>query len=368
MERMAARAREIAPLVAVVFGAVVLSLAIMVFVDSAGFGYDYVAYDSAARRIVAGEPLYLADTAARYAAGSYDGLYLYPPPLAIALSPLTLLSTADATLAWMLLRVVALAAACAVLPVARSSRILTFAAACLSFPVLFDLNIGNVSLVIFALLAVAWRTQGTAVAALVHAVLIAIRFPFALFFLEWLAQRRMRMVWWTILAGSVVFILSVPIVGLGTYQDYVTILRALPDISTGPHNHSLKSTALAAGLPEAISSAIVVVGYVVGLTAVVFAARRRDDDVAFVVTATSTLLVTPFIHPQYLVLLLLPAALLIHRGHAWAFLLPLAGWLPDTVLPLVAPLTIAILLAIPPRALAESAGRSTSTQPTAIAT
>jgi hypothetical protein len=71
--------------------------------------------------------------------------------------------------------------------------------------------------------------------------------------------------------------------------------------------------------------------------------------VAFVVTAVATLVVAPFIHPHYLVLLLLPAALLLDRGVVVAFLLPLAGWLPDPVLPLVAPLTLVVLLAVPSR-------------------
>jgi hypothetical protein len=53
--------------------------------------------------------------------------------------------------------------------------------------------------------------------------------------------------------------------------------------------------------------------------------------------------VSPFIHPHYLVLLLLPAALLAERGHWWGLLLPLAGWLPDPVLPFVAPITLVLL-------------------------
>jgi hypothetical protein len=349
MGRIRDHAREIGALVAVAFGAVVLSVAMVVFIGSSGFGYDYAAYDAAARRIVAGQPLYLADTAARYAAGAYEGLYLYPPPLAIALTPLTALSAANAALAWMVLRVVMLAGACWILPVARTARLLTFAAACLSFPVLFDLNIGNVSLVVFALTALAWRTTGTAIGAIAHAALIAVRFPFGVFFLAWAVLRRWRTIAWTVAAGLGLIAGSAAIVGVGTYVDYVTILRSLPDISTGPHNLSLKTTALALGIPDGLAALTIPAGYVLGLVAVAYAARRRDADVAFVVTAVATLVVAPFIHPHYLVLLLLPAALLLDRGVVVAFLLPLAGWLPDPVLPLVAPLTLVVLLAVPSR-------------------
>jgi hypothetical protein len=79
---------------------------------------------------------------------------------------------------------------------------------------------------------------------------------------------------------------------------------------------------------------------------VVFAGRRRDESSAFVVTALATLLAAPFIHPHYLVLLLLPAAWLIDRGHWWGVVLPLSGWLPDIVLPFTGLLAIAIVLAV----------------------
>jgi hypothetical protein len=66
--------------------------------------------------------------------------------------------------------------------------------------------------------------------------------------------------------------------------------------------------------------------------------------VAFVVTAMATLLTAPFMHPHYLVMLLLPAALLADRGRYWGLALPLLGWLPGDSLPLVALGTLLILL------------------------
>lgn len=346
MDRLPDGLRALAPAVAAAVGFVLLSLAIVVFIGSEGFGYDYIAYDDAARRIADGRPLYLADTVDRYARGAYDGLFLYPPPMAIALVPLTVLSQTGATTVWLALRVALLAVGCAIMPVARPTRLFTFAAAALSFPVLFDLNIGNVSVLAFALLALAWRTQGTVVAAIAHAALVAIRIPFGAFAVQWLAQRRPRTLAWTIVAGSGLILLSLPIVGLATYLDYVTILRGLPDLSTGPHNLSLRSTLASVGLPDAIASLGLPLGYASGIVAIAFGARRRDTDVAFVITAMATLLVAPFIHPHYLVLLLLPAALLMDRGHGWAFALPLLGWLPGQLLPLIAPATIAVILLV----------------------
>lgn len=350
MERLGARLLAVAPLVAAAMGALVLAIALLVFVGSRGFGYDFAAYDDAARRIVGGGSVYLPDTAARYAAGAYEGLYLYPPQLAIALIPLTWLDPSGATLAWLVVRFGLLAAGCGLLPVRSRTRLLAFAVACISYPVLFDLNLGNISVVAFALTALAWRTVDRPIGAVAHAALVALRFPFGLYFLQWLVERRWRTMAWTIVAGLALILLSLPIVGVGAYVDYVAILRGLPDITSGPHNLSLKSTALALGVPADVASIAVPIGYLAGLSAVAFAARRRDAHVALVVTAIATLMVSPFIHPHYLVLLLLPAALLADRGRTWALAIPLVGWLPDPVLPLAAPLAIALLLTIRPLA------------------
>lgn len=344
MTRFVEAARASAPVLVASLGLVVLGLAVVVFVNSSGFGYDFRAYDAAARRIAGGEPLYLPGSVQAYRDGRYQGLYLYPPPLAIALVPLTLLGQSGATIAWLVIRVLLLAAGCWALPVSWRARLAAFGVACVSFPVLFDLNLGNVSVVVFALCAVAWRWMDAPVGAIAHAALIAIRFPFGVFALTWLVQRRLRTLAWTIAAGLVLVVIGLPVVGISSYAEYLAILRGLPDISTGLHNLSLKSTTIEVGLPDTIVALALPLGYVLGVVAVIFAASRRDASTAFVVTAIATMLVSPFIHPHYLVLLLLPAALLADRGHWWGLGLPLLGWLPDIYLPMVAPLAICLVL------------------------
>jgi hypothetical protein len=291
-----------------------------------------------------------------YRAGHYEGLYLYPPTLAVALLPLTLLAQGSATTAWLLIRVALFVAACLSLPVSPRTRAVVLGIGCLSFPVLFDLNIGNVSVVVFALCAVAWRWLDTQIGAVAHAAMIAIRFPFGLFALTWLVQRRWRALGWTIAAGLLLIVVGLPFAGIGTYAEYVSILRGLPDVSAGEHNVSLRSLALAIGFPDSIASLALVVGYVGGLVAVAFAARRRDASTAFVVTALATLLVSPFLHPHYLVLLLLPSAWLMDRGQWWGFAIPLLGWLPDPVLPLAGPIAIGLVLAVRDRHPLPAAG------------
>jgi hypothetical protein len=344
MERPGRHVAAVLPIVGATLGAILLAVAGLSLVDSRGFAYDFGAYDSAARRVAAGEPLYPPDTAKAYAEGRYEGLYLYAPPLAVALTPVALVSARDASIAWFILRLVLLALGCWVMPVSRTARLSTFAVAAVSFPVLFDLNLGNISVVVFALSAVAWRLLDGPLAAVVDASLVAIRFPFGAFFVLWLVQRRFRMIVVTIVAGLALILASLPIVGLGAYRDYVTILAGLPDIGTGLNNFSLKSTALTFGVPSAIAGFGTIVGFLASVAAIAFAGLRRDTEVAFVVTAMATLLTAPFMHPHYLVMLLLPAALLADRGRYWGLVLPLLGWLPGDTLPLVALGTLLVLL------------------------
>ena len=87
-------------------------------------------------------------------------------------------------------------------------------------------------------------------------------------------------------------------------------------------------------------------GGVLGLAAVWFAATRRDADTAFVVTAVATLLTAPFLHPHYLVILLIPAAFLFDRMSPAAIAIPLLGWLPGPLLPL-AVLAVLVVLLLP---------------------
>jgi hypothetical protein len=342
-----AAARKSAPFVIAAVGLAALGVAMTFFVKSEGFGYDYLAYDGAARRVGSGAPLYLPGTVAAYAAGRYEGLFLYPPPLAIALVPLTALAETTATVAWMLLRLILLIGACVVLPVSWTARLATLGVAGLSFPVLLDLNIGNVSILVLALCAAAWRWMGTPVAALAHAALAVIRFPFLIFGALFLAKRRLTALGWTIASGIALIVACIPIVGLDTYAEYIAILRGLPDVSSGPHNLSFASTAADVGLPPGVAALAALSSYATGLAAVVFAGRRRDASTAFVVTALTTLLAAPFIHPHYLVLLLLPAAWLMDRGRWWGIALPLLGWLPDALLPFTSLLAIVLVLAVP---------------------
>lgn len=346
---------RLAPVLLVAIGLVMLLLATRSFVGSSGFAYDYQAYDTAARRIAAGQSLYPPGTAEAYNSGEYEGLYLYPPPPAVALVPLiALLSPEGAALAWLWLRIAALALGVAILPISGLARGATFAVASISFPVWYDLNLGNTSTLLFALSAMIWRFQSSAAGAIALAIAGVLRYPFGIVLLGWAVAKRWRAAAWTVGAGLVIGALTIPAVGIGAWLDYLGIVRGLGDVSSGPHNLSLATTAQAFGIPGP-SSVWVLLGIAIAVGATAFAARRRDPATAVVVSLAATVLFFPFFHPHYLVQLLIPAAFLAGRGQWWGLALPLLGWLPGEVMPLVAIAGVTLPL-VPSRLLSISGG------------
>ncbi len=327
-------------LVLALAGGAVLVGALIAFQGSRGSAFDFAAYDAAARRLAAGQPLYQAVTQQGPFAPGPAGIYLYPPPLAVLLLALVPLAPATAALTWQLLHVAALVVAAAILPVPRWVRFASFGIACLSLPSLLDLNLGNVSL--FVLLAGAaswrWRAARPVAAGVLAALAIAVR-PQVAVVLAWWAWRRSRDAGTAILgalvAGGALVLGSALVAGAGSWVSYVRLLGNLRGAGTASSDVGLASLAQRAGLPDPIPTLLFATGALLALAAVVVASRR-DPEAGLVAAVTATLLVVPLLWPHYLVLLVLPGALLAARGRAWGLALPLLAWLPGPILPLVA--------------------------------
>jgi hypothetical protein len=331
------------------FGVVMLLLVGRSFAGSSGYGYDFDAYYAAAHRILAGEPLYPPGIGEAYNSGSYAGLYLYPPPLAVLLTPFAFLAQDMATNIWLWLRAVALVCGIAILPVSPTARGATLAMVAISFPTWYDLNLGNISVLLVALSAVIWRFRDRPLGSVALAIAGAIRYPFGAVLLAWAVARRWRLVGWTILAGLVLALLTVPAGGMQTWLDYLRAVTSLHDVSAGEHNLSFATTADALGVPGP-HGLWTAVGIAIGVGATVWAGWRRDHETATVVGLTATILTFPFFHPHYLVQLAIPAAFLAGRGQWWGVALPILGWLPGAwmapaaALAVLAPLAPASLL------------------------
>jgi hypothetical protein len=329
---------------------VVLLGALVVFQGSRGSAYDFAAYDAAARRLAAGQPLYQAVTQRGPFAPGPRGIYLYPPPLAVLLLALVPLGAATAATAWQWLHVVALVLACALLPVPRWVRLASFGVACLSLPTLLDVNLGNVSLFVLLAGAAGWRWtahraspssqtgRGALGAGVLAALAVAVR-PQAAILLAWWAWRRSPPAVAALLAavgaGVALVLGSALVAGVGSWQAYVRLLENVTGAGPASSDVGFASVAARAGLAAPTPLALFAVGAALGLAAIVVASRR-DAEAGMVAAVLATLLLVPLLWPHYLVLLVLPAALLAARGRLWGLALPLLAWLPGPILPLVA--------------------------------
>lgn len=323
-----------------------LALGFVTFPDGEGWGYDYRAYADAADRLSRTGSLYQAETLdGPYRPGPY-GLYMYAPPLGIAVSALAGLSPGDAVAAWFLVHVAALALACALMPVRLGIRLATFGIATLSFAVTRDLVLGNISVLLLMPLAAAWRWLDQPLGSIAQAIAMAAR-PMLGVLLVWqLLRRQWRAVAWTIGAGVVLVVLSLPFVGIDGYREYLTVLGNLHGVSGVEFNYDISSTVSSLGATETVSTLALLGGYAVALGAILLS-LRRDREIGFMVAATASLLLSPLLWDHYLAMLVLPAAFLAERGRTWAILLPLAAWLPPQTYPLILLATLALTLLAP---------------------
>ena len=311
-----------------------LVFAFVTFQGAAAWGYDFEAYRNAAMRLAESGSLYQAETlAGPFSPGPY-GLYLYPPPLGVAVGPFTDIPTQTGAAVWFGLHIAALVITCALLPVPVTTRLLTFGVAALSLGVIRDLVLGNVSVLLLPFLALAWRSLDRPAGSIATAFAIALRPTVGLLLVWQLLRRRWSAVAWTVGTGLVLLAISLPFVGPAGYVDYVTVLRNLSDITGVERNVDLGSMALGVVGDPAVAQLALLAGYAVAIGAMVVS-LRRDAEVGFMVTLGASMLLSPLLWDHYLATLVLPAAFLASRGRPVGLLLPLLTWLPAPALPLV---------------------------------
>jgi Glycosyltransferase family 87 len=301
--------------------------------NAPAWGYDFEAYRNAAERLAETGSLYQAETLAGPFSPGPFGLYLYPPPLGVAVGPFTAISLDLGVSLWFGLHVAALIVACALFPVPLTTRLLAFGVAALSFGVLRDVILGNVSVLLLPFLALAWRHLDRPAGSIATAFAISMRPTLGLLLVWQLLRRRWVAVAWTVGTGLVLIAVSLPFVGPGAYADYLTVLRNLSGITGVERNVDLGSTALGLG-GEGFAQVALLAGYAFAIVAML-ASLRRDAEVGFMVTLGASLLLSPLLWDHYLATLVLPAALLAARGRPIGLLLPLLTWLPAPALPLV---------------------------------
>jgi hypothetical protein len=309
-------------------GSISLLVAMLALVlASAGstLGYDYTCYAGAARHLLDGRPIY--DNAFSISVGTCPGTYTYPPAFAVALVPWLVFGGAAAGL-WCVAMAACFMAGVALLPVRRDVRWLVVIVAALDWPLLYAVKLGQVEPLLFLGFAAAWRWMDRAgVVGSVAALGALVKVQPGLLAVWALATRRYRAVAVAVIVGLAVAAAATLFTGPGAWATYVDLLRGLGGTLTVAHNFAPGAVAHLAGASDGVATAVQL-GSVALTAAVLLAAWRWASPTASLqVTIVASQLLSAPLRDHYAVLLLLPVAWLLSRGHRWAALIPLLGWI-----------------------------------------
>ncbi|HEY0442624.1 MAG TPA: glycosyltransferase family 87 protein [Candidatus Limnocylindrales bacterium] len=341
---------------AVVVGAIVASAA-----RAGSLGFDFLAYYDAARRVLTGGQLY--DVTVQQA-GAF-GIFYYPPPFLLAVLPFGLLDAGAATWLWTGLLLVAFGAGVAIMPVPRTVRWLVILLAGLSWPFAYAIKLGQVGPLLFLLFAAGWRWMDRpGPLGLAAAAGAAIKLQPGLVLVWAMGTGRVRavLVGVVALAGATVAATALA-GGPHIWPDYLALLRNVADPITTPHNFTPGAIAYQLGAPDAAAALVQTTVSVVVAIAVAVAARRATAEASYLVVVVASQLLSPVLWDHYAMLLLLPVAWLVARGHWWAVAIPLAtssaliSVSPAATYPLAFACTIVALLGVGIRRVPQLAPR-----------
>jgi hypothetical protein len=291
------------------------------------FGFDFLAYHQAANRVLAGQPLY--DPSIQESGGF--GLFYYPPPFVLAILPLAPLPGDVATWVWLALSVAALVVGIWLMPVGSTIRWLTLLLAGLSWPVAYALKLGQVGPLLLLLFAVGWRwvdrpaaLGGSAAAGAIVKIQPGIILVWALMTRRWAA----------VAVGAIVLLVAAALAtfltgGVSVWTDYLALLRNVSDPISTPHNFTPGAVLYQAlAVPTGVAATFQLVSSVAAVALVVLAALRASTAASYLAAVVASQLLSPVLWDHYAMLLLLPTAWLLQRGHAWAVAIPLATSVP----------------------------------------
>jgi hypothetical protein len=303
----------------------VLMLGLVLASAGKTLGYDYTCYEGAARHLLDGQPIY--DNAFSISVGTCPGTYTYPPAFAVALVPWLLFGGAAAGL-WCVAMAACFVAGAALLPVSRDVRWLVVIVAALDWPLLYAVKLGQVEPLLFLGFAAVWRWMDRpGVVGGVAALGALIKVQPGLLAVWALATRRYRAVVMAVVVGAVAAAAATLVTGFTAWATYVDLLRALGGTLSVAHNFAPGAAAHLAGASDGVATAVQLVSVAVAAAAALAAWRWASPVASLQVTIVVSQLLSAPLRDHYAVLLLLPVAWLVGRGHRWAALIPLIGWI-----------------------------------------
>jgi Glycosyltransferase family 87 len=322
LERLVAAAL---PIVAVVVFATFLGAALWASNAAGTLGFDFLSYDTAVRRFLAGGVLYDQ---------SFDlmgpfGAFYYPPIFVLVMLPFAVLDVAIGTWAFIGLLALAFVGSIALFPVPARIKWLLLLLGGLSWPVIFAIKLGSAGPLVLLCFAVAWRWLDRpwpfgAAAAMGAGIKLQ---PAIL--LGWaLLTGRRRAVAAGLVALLVLALAATAVTGPTAWLDQMRLLAHLSQPLTTPGNITPGRMAIVAGLDSTVAWAFQVGNLVLVALVVLYAVWRATSIASFMAAVVASQMLAPILWGHYAIMLFLPVAWLLARGRRWPILVVLATSVP----------------------------------------
>jgi alpha-1,2-mannosyltransferase len=306
-------------------------------------GCDFLAYHQAAQRFLVGDPIYDL-TITRTGA---CGVYQYPPPFVLVALPFSLFGFTAGTWLWVLFLITCFTVGSFLLPVRREIRwaIVLFGAT--SWPFIFGVRIGQVAPILYLIFAIGWRylDRPGVLGAMVGMGSLAKLQPALL--LGWLVVRREVRALAAGVATIAAGVAFAGLIGLGSWADFLAVVRNLSDALTVPANLSVGATAYALGSGLQAASVIQFLNTVALVGLVALGGWTLSREAGYLLAVVASQAISPILWDHYGLILLLPVAWLLNRRQWWAVIIPITqAWM---LLPYVSTLiyTISFYLLLP---------------------
>ena len=331
------------PVVAILALVVVTGSAAIASAQVGTLGFDFLSYDLAVRRFFDGGVLY--DQSFDYT-GAF-GLFYYPPPFVLLAAPLSFLDPAAAAWIFTAILVGTFALAVAILPVSPTIRWVALLLGGLSWPLVYAIKLGQVGPILLLTFAIGWRWMdrpwrfGAATA-----VGTAIKIQPALLFGWALLTGRRRAVVVGLAVLAVLALAATLVAGPSSWVDQTTLLARVSKPIDTPHNFTPGRLAFEAGAGQALAWAVQIANWVAVAVVVIWATLRCTPVASYLAVVVASQLISPILWDHYALMLLLPVAWLVSRGHWWSIVIPLVSAVPLTGLtpPIAYPLAYWVTL------------------------
>ena len=328
---------------ALAIAVVVLSIGATLTVAGDTHGYDFRAYYDAIGRILDGQSPYDQ----HYDLAGAGGLFFYPPTFIPLVLPFALLPVDVAVWSWTVLLLVSFGLAVAAMPVSTRTRWWMVLVAGLSWPFVYNIKLGQVGPLLLLLFVVAWRWRDRPLPfGIASGLGAAIKVQPGLLLVWALLRRR----WRAVATGALTILglaaLALPPTGPGAWSDFLGLLTRVADPIATPQNVTPGAVAWQLGASRQVAEIIQTATTVAVVLVFVGAAIWLPVESSLMVAVITTQLISPILWDHYAIILLMPVAWLVDRGHRWAIALPLITpvFLVGLTPPMVYPLSFGVAL------------------------